>query len=77
LIFFARVYWIKIERPKIDYKKWLGPDWEPSYDNASTYVVNHQIWIDILVFMWWNLPSFVSKREVRKMPGVGKIAESI
>jgi 1-acyl-sn-glycerol-3-phosphate acyltransferase len=27
--------------------------------------------------MWWNLPSFVSKKEVRKMPGVGKIAEGI
>lgn len=27
--------------------------------------------------MWWNLPSFVSKREVRRMLGVGKIAECI
>jgi hypothetical protein len=41
LILIANVYWIRIERPQIDYKKWLGSDWTPSYENASTYVVNH------------------------------------
>jgi hypothetical protein len=48
LIFLGNVVWISVERPKIDYSVYLGPDWEPSYENASTYVVNHSIWIVIL-----------------------------
>ena len=27
LIFFAGVVWIKVERPKVDYTKYLGPEW--------------------------------------------------
>ena len=28
-------------RPTICYKKYLGPDWKPSYEGASSYVSNH------------------------------------
>jgi hypothetical protein len=27
--------------------------------------------------MWWDLPSFVSKKEILNYPGIGKIAISI
>jgi hypothetical protein len=32
---------------------------------------------DILIGMWWGLPSFLSKNGVKSYPGVGLIAESI
>ena len=28
-------------RPKVDYSKWLGPEWKPTYDGATMYVSNH------------------------------------
>ena len=41
LIFFAGVAWIKVERPPVDYSKYLGPDWTPKYEGASTLISNH------------------------------------
>ncbi len=41
LIFFAGVVWIKVERPEADYSKYLGPDWKPTYEGASTLISNH------------------------------------
>ena len=38
--FFGVVYY-STSRPKADYKKWLGPDWEPKYDGATILVSNH------------------------------------
>jgi 1-acyl-sn-glycerol-3-phosphate acyltransferase len=75
LIFFGCIFWIKTERPKIDYKKYLGSDWKPKYEGASTMVFNHTSWIDILVGMYWNMPSFLSQHYVRNYPGVGRIAD--
>jgi hypothetical protein len=40
------------ERPKICYKKYLGPDWKPSYDNPGSIISNHSSWVDILVHMY-------------------------
>ena len=45
LIFVAGLVWINVERPDIDYKKYLGPDWKPSYRGASTFVSNHSAWM--------------------------------
>jgi len=75
LVFFAGIVWIKTERPQIDYKKYLGPDWKPKYNGASTLVFNHSTWIDILIGMWWDMPSFLSQKYVRSYPGVGKISD--
>jgi hypothetical protein len=44
LVFFAGIFWIKTERPKFDYKKYLGPDWKPKYTGASTLLFNHTTW---------------------------------
>ena len=28
-------------RPAVDYRKWLGPDWKPTYEGATMLVSNH------------------------------------
>lgn len=58
----------------VNYEKYLGPNYE-RIEQASTVVWNHGSWIDILVAMWWDLPSSVSKASVRNYPFVGIIAE--
>jgi hypothetical protein len=77
LIFCFGVLWIKVTRPEVDWRQYLGPDWKPVYKGASTYICNHSSWMDILVYMWWDLPSFLSKKEIRNYLGVGLIAEAI
>ena len=32
---------IEVEERKVDYKKWLGPDWNCSFKNATAVVANH------------------------------------
>jgi hypothetical protein len=32
---------IKFRRPTVDYAQYLGPDWKPVYEGASTIVGNH------------------------------------
>ena len=43
--------WIFNERPKVCYKKYLGPDWVADYDwqHCSTVVCNHSAFLDSLV----------------------------
>lgn len=42
---------IKVERPKVCYKEFLGPDWEPDYDGkrCGTVISNHGAIIDSLM----------------------------
>ena len=47
LILFAGLVKINVERPKIDYSYYLGPDWEPTYEGESTLVNNHSSWFVI------------------------------
>lgn len=44
LVWWGGIKWVKTERPQVDYKKFLGPQWEPKYDGASTIVFNHTTW---------------------------------
>ena len=44
IIFIAGISYIDIERPSIDYRIYLGPDWTPTYEGASTLVFNHACW---------------------------------
>ena len=32
---------VSTRRPSVDYSKWLGPDWKPTYDGATMLVSNH------------------------------------
>ena len=68
---------IKIERPEIDYSKYLGPDWKKVYEGETTLVLNHSSWVDILILMWWNMPSFVSSSGVKNFPFIGKICDAL
>ena len=43
---------IEIEIRKVDYSKYLGPDWKCSFNNATAVVANHQSWVDIMVHMY-------------------------
>jgi len=45
------VVWTFKSRPKVCYKKYLGPDWTPYYDKAGCIVTNHSSFADILVQM--------------------------
>ena len=76
--FIAGLVWVDVEYVKdVDYKKWLGPDWKPSFSNPSTIVSNHICWMDILIAQSIFFPSFVAKSSVRKYPFVGNIAAAI
>ena len=41
LLFTMGVTYINVERPEIDYTKYLGPDWKKVYDIETTLVTNH------------------------------------
>ena len=73
----ASVFTINYKRRKdICYKKYLGPDWTPSFENFSTVVTNHSCWIDTLVLMSRYPTSFIAKASVEHLPFVGMIASS-
>lgn len=68
--------WISYERPKVDYSKYLGPDWKPDYDwtTVSSVVSTHCCFLDSILHGMCQLPSIIAKGEVRNVPGVGPIA---
>ena len=44
LLLLYGVVWIKHERVRYDYSKWLGPEWKKEnakFDGAGTLVANH------------------------------------
>lgn len=44
LLFVYGIVWIKHERVRYDYSKWLGPDWKvenAKFNGAGTIVANH------------------------------------
>lgn len=59
----------------IDYKKYLGPDWVPTDQPPSTIISNHQSFYDILVHMFFQMPSHVASSGTKNIPCVGKCAE--
>ena len=80
IVFFSGMYWINVEYVSTgegDYRKWLGPDWKPEWDNATTIVSNHVSWMDIIVALVYFCPAFVAKKSVKSYPGVGRIAIAI
>jgi len=67
---------VSTRRPEVDYRKWLGPDWKPTYEGASMIVSNHQGWQEVLHTILYvrPLPGFIAKETVKRIPGVGLIA---
>lgn len=43
--FMAGLAYIKVERPDVDYSKYLGPNWEKTYKGESTVINNHSSWM--------------------------------
>lgn len=77
-IFCMGFCWFKRRRSKVDYKKYLGPDWKPDYTSAGLSISNHQTGVDILIRMMSDpCPGFVAKKQIADMPGFGVIATSI
>ena len=69
----------KSYRPKVDYSKWLGPDWKPNYDGASMIVSNHSGWYDVYnTFLFVRpMPGFIAKHSVKKVPALGPVATAV
>lgn len=76
LSFLCSILWTFFERPKICYKKWLGPDWEPKYEGASTAINNHISYMDQVQMALWYLPGFVSGEHVLHMPVIGECTKA-
>lgn len=72
LSFFGSILWTFYERPKICYKKWLGPDWVATYEGTSTAINNHTSYMDNVQMALWFLPGFVSGEHVKAMPVIGE-----
>ena len=45
------IMWTFKSRPKVCYKKYLGPDWKPDYGLSGCLIGNHQSFTDMLVGM--------------------------
>lgn len=60
-----------VKKEDVCYKKYLGPNWTPRWDNFSTVVINHSSWVDIPILMSLHYTSFVSKASNEKTPFVG------
>jgi 1-acyl-sn-glycerol-3-phosphate acyltransferase len=68
--------WVFTERPKVCYKKFLGPDWVADYDwqHCATVVCNHSAFLDSFMHGLVQYPSIVAKKEVKNIPGIGPIS---
>ena len=51
VLFSLSVVWTFKSRPNVCYKKYLGPDWKPSYEKAGAKISNHSSFLDICVMM--------------------------
>jgi 1-acyl-sn-glycerol-3-phosphate acyltransferase len=71
------LWYYKTQKPKVDYAKYLGPDWVPSYENPSTIVANHQSWVDIGMITCLKFPSFTPKLGIKKWPFIGQICDLV
>lgn len=70
---------LRSSRPKVDYSKWLGPDWKPSYEGATILVSNHQSWYDIFLTFFFTrpMPGFIAKKSIKNIPSVGLVSTAI
>ena len=51
-MFMCGVYNVKQTQIAYDYKKWLGPDWKPTYEGYGIQVSNHISWLDIMALLY-------------------------
>jgi 1-acyl-sn-glycerol-3-phosphate acyltransferase len=77
LWFGPAMFWYRREREKVDYKPYLGPDWVPTYEGASTIVANHSGWCDIVLITLMKFPSFTPKLGIKNWPFIGQICDLV
>lgn len=62
--------WVTSSRADCDYSKWLGPDYQKTYDGAGIYIQNHINPMDVMA-AWKAMGGkvgFIGKKEVLKIP---------
>jgi hypothetical protein len=62
---------VKMKKVQKDYSKWLGPDYlkEQNSTPFSTLVANHSSYTDSMALVYNYEISFVSKDDIKKIPG--------
>ena len=68
------IIWYHWNRPKVCYKKYLGPDWVADYDwkrECGCVVSNHSTLLDTFVHSMQQISSFVAKVEATHDYSVG------
>jgi len=79
ILFFFGMRTTKIQIRYDDiYKKYLGPDYSPSFnDNYSIIISNHLSWVEILYYIKIFSPGFIAKESVKNLPLIGRVAIAI
>lgn len=68
LLFVGITYISSENAEKVDYRKYLGPDWKRKFEGTGVIVANHQCWLDPLALENTRQVSFVAKEELNKIP---------
>lgn len=68
VISIGNVAWISQKQVDLCYKKYLGPDWKPDFDSASTVVANHQCFMDPFIHGLFRIPCIVMKERDKYNP---------
>ena len=78
LILLGYISWTT-RRPKVDYSKWLGPEWKPTYEGVTMLVSNHTGFLEIIMtFLCIKpMPGFIAKNYMKTLPSVGPICTAI
>jgi len=78
VIYAMSCFWINTPKHDANYKKYLGPDWvEDTNMIPGSCISNHATFMDIILHMYRQPPSHISKAGVRHIPFVGSIAAAV
>ena len=75
ILYAGGIIWIKTEKMvDEDYRKWLGPDWQPKWDGSATLVANHiNGFFDVIATLMLFFPALVGKKSVADIPFIGTV----
>ena len=65
------VFWLEHRISEVDYSKYLGKDWKPTYEKPTTVIGNHSCWMDIFGDYIIKQTSFIARDGIRKFPIIG------
>ena len=65
----------RVVRPKVDYKKYFGPDFEEDYETHVPIISNHSSLFDIPLIEYLYCSGWVAKKEIRNVPFIGYMSE--